>query len=294
MTDRLEIVPHINDPNLKAETRALPALNPELDDGMKTPSKETADITLRQFRIKSLLLEGASPMDCMTKLGISESTFYRDLVAIGHDIRARDSSALLALMMNRYESKRTPILKELQMAKTPWVTARMTEILNTIDKDFWDFLFKSGMLTAAPTREIKKIIIEFGTSDAELERIANGDNTPIRKEDDKINDDIIDAEFTQSSTDANSNADVTRANEVNAQANDIHAQEKLEPSGTIHADGKVHWHTSDTEFNIKARDHEVPRADTVGAPSSESVAPDSPASQGSAGLVTTKDTISDH
>ncbi|MFH1472456.1 MAG: hypothetical protein ABIF85_06150 [Nanoarchaeota archaeon] len=172
MTDRLQIVDDINDPNLKPETRAMPGQNNNFKHGVSKIQECNPDVSLRRFRCKALLLDGASPEQVMEKLDISEAIFYKDMTILGSEMRARDTTVLLALMMTRYEQKRMPIVEELKRAKTPWITARMVEILETIDKNFNDFLFKSGLITVAPAREFKKIIIEFGTSDAELERIA--------------------------------------------------------------------------------------------------------------------------
>lgn len=184
MVNRLEIVdkPDAHD-EIDTNIRA---------DSIAAAEKAPQEFMLRRQSIEEMIFQGTSSSEIQKRLGIDSSTFFKDLRAIGTPIREglSDPNSSCALAYTSYIAKRNWLIEEIKHAKNPYVTIKAVEVLDVLDRNWHDFLFKSGILRTAPVAEMKDITVRFITSDADLAQLAAQTRS--------AQENAIDAEFHQS------------------------------------------------------------------------------------------------
>ena len=133
-------------------------------------------IDIRREKVAELLTKGDSRSNAVMakELGISPETFRQDIIAIGErtsDIIKRQHFVFAHASLSN-DMKRRKLIK---IANDPEETTtnklQAVKILDAVEQNWHDFLFKIGVLVQAPERQEKAVTITWNDPYAKIPKV---------------------------------------------------------------------------------------------------------------------------
>ncbi len=117
---------------------------------------------IRRSKIPTLVSEGLSKSEIAKRFNVSYKTIQRDCYQLGNIFKEDfDPLVLLGQFVAKYNMKERIAFDLVKKSKCASERARALKVLDDIDNNFYDFLFRIGILKEIP----KEVIVEKKTTD---------------------------------------------------------------------------------------------------------------------------------